>query len=86
MFTVKLFGKRDVHTMQFIEATQVNIHYLRPDELIEIAGKGTSGEIFSYYVAPNNKPRPEGFADEVEFWWEAYIENSTGKTTHTIRF
>ena len=78
---------------RIIEAVQVDIHILRPGELYEVAGIGRlNGTLdagvnsFAFYIADGLKPRPEGFADEVEFWSSAYIENSAGKTTEVVRF
>lgn len=38
-----------------------------------------------FYVADPHKPRPEGWADNVDFWAVAYIENASGATTEVIR-
>lgn len=66
---------------RIVESDHVDVHVLRPGELYEVAGSD-----FAFYIAPRDKPRPEGFADEVDFWFEAFIENSAGATTQTVRF
>lgn len=68
-------------TTRIVESENVDIHILRPGELVEVAGDG-----FAFYIAPRDKPRPQGFADEVDFWFEAFIENSAGATTEVVRF
>ena len=71
---------------RIVETDHVDIHILRPGELIEVAG-GPPGEgSFAFYIAPREKPRPKGFADEIDFWFEAFIENSAGATTEVVRF
>ena len=37
-----------------------------------------------FYVADPQKPRPQGWADEVQFYDRAYIENAHGATTETV--
>ena len=85
---------------KIIEAVEVNIHILRPNPdkpsspwLYKVSGigklnndMGAGDNSFAFYVADQNKPRPEGFADCVDFWNSAYIENSAGKTTEVVRF
>ncbi len=71
---------------KIIEANEVDIHVLRPGELTEVAGIRDDGKSFAFYVADRNKKRPEGFADEVEFYFAAFIENSSGATTESVRF
>ena len=85
---------------KIVEAVEVNIHILRPGPdnphspwLYEVSGVGklsgnTDGgdNSFAFYVADQSKPRPEGFADCIDFWNSAYIENSAGKTTEVVRF
>ncbi len=66
---------------RIVESEKVDVHVLRPGELFEVAGDG-----FAFYISPRDKPRPEGFALEVEFWHEAFIENSSGATTKVVRF
>jgi hypothetical protein len=81
-------------TTKIVEAIEVDIHVLRPGELYEISGTGANGNnySFAFYVANDGtntgelKKRPEGFANEVEFWSSAYIENAAGKTTEVVRF
>ena len=94
MFTVKV-TKRAVDEKgerisgrfctKMVEGSEVNVFVLRPGELQEVAGTGPSG-CFAFYVANPQLGRPEGFADEVDFWDSAFIENSAGKTTETVRF
>lgn len=77
---------------KIIEAVEVDIHILRPGELYEVAGTGvhaadvSSNPSFAFYIANPEKERPSGFADCVDFWSSAYIENSAGKTTEVVRF
>jgi hypothetical protein len=85
-------------TTKIVEAVDVDIHVLRPNELYEISGTGAyvasngNNYSFAFYVANDGtntgefKQRPEGFAKEVEFWSSAYIENAAGKTTEVVRF
>lgn len=70
---------------RIVESDHVDIHILRPGELYEVAG-GKADDSFAFYVAPRDRPRPEGFAEEVDFWFEAFVENSAGATTHIVRF
>ena len=70
---------------RIIEAETVNIHYTRPGEVIEVAG-GVGDKSFAFNIIRRGAARPEGFADEVEFWHEAFIENSAGATTEVVRF
>jgi hypothetical protein len=70
---------------RIVEAEQVDVHILRPGELTEVAW--SRGDINgAFYVIPHDAERPQEFADEVEFWFEAFIENSTGATTEMVRF
>jgi len=70
--------------VKLLEAEEVIIYVLRPEKLVEVHGwNGTKD--FSYYISKDGK-RPEGFASDIEFWREAYIENSNGATTHVVRF
>jgi hypothetical protein len=88
-FTVKLYGRTPAgyHTTRLVEALEVDIHILRPGELQEIAVRGPGGDSGAFYVADSALPRPlTGFAPEVDFWEQAYVENSAGKTTHSVRF
>lgn len=78
---------------KIVEAVEVDIHILRPGELYEVAGLGrlsssmdAGDNSFAYYIAHPSLGRPDGFADEVDFWDSAYIENSAGKTTEVVRF
>lgn len=91
MLTVKLSRKNNITgdgdakwTTKIVEATEVDVHQLRIGELAEVAT--TNGESsLAFYITDPGKPRPEGFADSVEFWQVAYIENSAGATTHIVR-
>lgn len=71
---------------RIVEAREVDIHVLRPGDLMEVAGIRSDGESFAFYIADRNKTRPEGFADEVDFWYGAFVENSAGATTEAVRF
>ena len=71
---------------RIVEASEVDIHMLRPGELYEVAANYPGSGVAAFYIADNAKPRPEGFADEVDFWYAAYIENSAGATTEVIKF
>lgn len=69
---------------RIIEASEVNVHILRPGELAEVSG--TNGaDSFAFYVAARGK-QPKGFAEGVEFWYKAFIENSAGATTEVVGF
>ena len=58
---------------KIVEAEEVDIHVLRPGELVEVAGK-CGDRSFAFYVADRYKPRPDGFSDEIDFWFSAFIE------------
>lgn len=73
-------------TTKIIEAREVDVHILRPHELAEVAGIAGDGSHFAFYIADRNKERPEGFADCVDFYFSAFIENSHGATTESVRF
>lgn len=74
-------------TTKIIEAIEVEIICHRPGVLYEIVGKLVDGgDQFSYYIANHDCQRPEGFAQEIEFAYEAYVENSSGATTASVRF
>lgn len=70
---------------KIVEAEEVNIYVLRPGELIEVAAR-CGDRTYAFYVADRRNPRPDGFADEVDFWFSAFIENSSGATTEVVRF
>lgn len=70
---------------KIVEAEEVDIHVLRPGELVEVAAR-CGDRTYAFYVADQHKPRPDGFADEVDFWFSAFIENSSGATTEVVRF
>jgi hypothetical protein len=93
MFTVKLCRGQ---VKRIVEAESVDIFpaglepgsdqkpRLRTSAVREISV--TNGERrAAYYIANPNKPRPEGFNEEVELFDVAYIENSDGDTTEVIR-
>jgi hypothetical protein len=69
---------------RIIEAESVDVHYIRPGEVIEVAG-GVGDRSFAFNIIRRGAERPEGFADEVDFWHEAFIENSAGATTEVVR-
>lgn len=69
---------------KIVETEHVDIYTLRPGELYEVAG-GTPPNSFAFLIAPRGT-RPEGFADEVDFWYQAFIENSAGATTEVVKF
>ena len=72
-------------TTKIIEADEVNIHILRPGEVTEVAAM-CGNRNWAFLIADPNKPRPDGFAAEVDFWFVAYIENSQGATTEVVKF
>jgi len=93
MLTVKVMKSVEVpdeipktyrYSTKIVEAEEVNIHILRPGELYEVAGV-LGGKSFVFYIADPTKPRPTDFADEVEFWYAAYVENSVGATVEVVR-
>jgi hypothetical protein len=69
---------------QIIEAESVHIHHTRPGEVIEVAG-GVGDKSFCFNVIRRGGARPEGFADETDFWHEVFVENSAGATTEVVR-
>lgn len=96
MFTVKLCKG---HSIKLVEAVEVNVYPCGPalgsdkdpkkrtNALREIAGITPEGTSFAYYVCDRSKPIPKdnfGFADVVEFYDCAYIENARGATTETV--
>lgn len=102
MFTVKLYRRLShqtengpkadgivpvVFSTKIVHGIEVDVHWLRPNELAEVAVKhDREGHNSAYYIADSGKPRPSGFADEVEFYYSAYIENAHGSTTESVRF
>ena len=70
---------------KIVEAEEVDVHVLRHGELIEVAAR-CGDRTYAFYVADRHKPRPDGFGDEVDFWFSAFIENSSGATTEVVRF
>ncbi len=92
MFTVKLFKG---HTIKIIGANEINIYASgnpsaapaeRTNEVREISVCNLDGaHQEAYYIADRNKPRPQGFAEDVVFYDCAYIENTNGATTETVR-
>ncbi len=100
MLTVKLYRKipgenydalkpladqDGLFTTKIIEASEVDIHVLRPRELFEVACY-YDGSNFTFYIADRFKPKPSGFADEVEFYYAAFVENARGSTTEVVKF
>jgi hypothetical protein len=76
-----------------IEAKTVGIYLVRPNVLVELSGTTSTGEKFCFYVQnpqyalpPGEKNIGIGLPSDVEFWDEAYIENSSGATTEIVRF
>jgi hypothetical protein len=97
MFTVKLCKGR---VTKLVEAAEVNIYPCGPtagsdldpsrrtNEIFEIAGETSEGKSFAFYVRDLQKAAPDdnfGFAPEVDFYGCAFIENSHGATTETVR-
>lgn len=85
MLTIKLYGKRHSHLTKILEAREVDVVSLR-DGLFSIELTDATGSSQAFYVADPARPRPVGFADEVEFWHAAYVENANGRTTDSVRF
>lgn len=93
MFTIKLKGRNvwtnlgqeecAVHKTLLVEAASLEIHHLRLHELAEIECDNAQGH-HVFYIADPDKPRPDGFAQEIFFWDFAYIENANGRTTEVI--
>lgn len=70
---------------RLVEATEVIIHTLRAGELYEVAT--TNGDHSdAFYICDHVKGRPAGFADDVDFYYAAFIENAAGRTTDSVRF
>ena len=78
-------GSSGRFSTKIVEAEEVDVHVLRPGELVEVAAR-CGDRTYAFYVADRHKPRPDGFADEVDFWFSAFIENSSGATTEVVRF
>lgn len=80
------------HCTKLIEASEVDIHTLRYQELYGVSGITSGGRKFYYYVAHPDKPFPEDIAKEDSgtgesiFGYAAYIENSAGATTEVVKF
>jgi hypothetical protein len=100
MFTIKVNYKRAVDTGQkdpdgnpsigyqfsseMIEAKHIYIYELAEfNGVIEVTGETIDGGSLTYYVANPNNPRP-AMADDIEFAYKIYIENSAGKTTEVV--
>lgn len=98
MFTIKLVGRTELkdgatgerlmwlEKQRLVSADIVNVYTLRHGELFEVAGESKDGTSCSFYVANQDLPRPYGFADSVDMWDRAYIENASGKTTRVVNF
>jgi hypothetical protein len=98
MFTVKLYRTIKGRPLgedsyfpaksatKLVEAEEVTVYLLRHDELYHVVGLTPGGRPFAFYVANDEKPRPPGFADDIDFYYAAYIENSAGATTETVKF
>jgi hypothetical protein len=78
-------GSSGRFSTKIVEAEEVDVHVLRPGELIEVAAR-CGDRTYAFYVADRHKPRPDGFTDEVDFCFSAFIENSAGATTEVVRF
>lgn len=79
---------RTVFSTKILEAEEVTIYDHRPGELAEVAIVQPSSVLpkhLAFYLAPRGK-RPAGFADEVDFYYAAFIENSRGSTTQSVTF
>lgn len=95
MFTVKLVRG---HVMKILEAEQVNIYPAGPaakgcapdpedrtTDVLEVAIRKADGCTEAFYVVGAGKPRPQGWADGVDFFDIAYVENERGATTEVVR-
>lgn len=92
MFTVKLFKG---HAIKLVSAKEVNVFSSlqgnddKPIGIAEISvqsGMADDPEQKAYFIADTrNRPRPKNFADTVEFYDVAYIENQHGATTQVVR-
>jgi len=93
MFTVKLYRG---HIVRMVQADQVDIYPVGPaagtapepkdrtNDVREVATiLGTRTDAF--FVADTSKGRPPGFAQEVQFFDSAFIENDHGATTEVVR-
>lgn len=92
MFTVKL-QRRELKddeagkfTTKLLEANEVNVYTLKPNELFEIANGETGDKSWAYFIANPNMPAPTQFSPDVQFWDACFVENATGKTTVAIKF
>lgn len=94
MLTVKVMRRRSaspaesdvgLFSTKIIEAEEVDVHILRPGELTEVAAR-CGDRTFAFYIIPRDAKRPDGFADEVEFHYAAFIENAAGATTEIVKF
>lgn len=89
MFTVKLCKG---HATKLVCGVEVNIYPAHhngdapaKNDVREVSVVPTDGPVKSFFVADPKKPRPKGWAEEVEFFDVAYIENGHGATTETVR-
>lgn len=73
------------HVLRRGSGTMDNSRFRPKKNAIEVATT-SANKYGAFFVADTSKGRPEGFADEVDFWFEAYVENSAGKTTQSVRF
>lgn len=90
MLTVKLMRRADHGEGKFqfstkiIEAMEVDVHILRPGELLEIAIHPHHGQdTRAFYIKGIEDPTPDNI--EADFYYEAYIENAAGRTTQVVR-
>lgn len=92
MFTVKLCKG---HSIKLVGAIEVDVHACGPasgtapepkdrtNDVREISIRKHDGTTEAFYVA--QKPQPEGWAEAIDFYDVAYIENMNGATTETVR-
>jgi hypothetical protein len=71
-------------SMRIMETESVEIHHIRPGDVIEVAG-GIGETAFCFNIIRRGAAEPEGFAEGERFWHEAFIENSAGATTEVVR-
>lgn len=95
MFTVKLMKG---HSVKLVQAEEVNV--FRSSQGIGVAEVSITtyqrglddcvkadkpAHAAAYFIADTrNKPRPKGFADNVDFYDKAFIENQHGATTEVV--
>jgi len=93
MLTVKLYTDGKVTV---VEGTKINVYAAGPNEgiadnpkdrlwdVIEISvEQGEKNKVF--YLSSIKRPRPKGWAAEVDFYEKAYIENEHGATIEIVK-